>query len=76
MYIYIFKLKHRIVCLQFGWYHPAQPGSLTRWFTFLFLLGSVPAGYCSARIYKVFRGKSWVLNSILVSLFNEETVKL
>ncbi|KAL7326661.1 hypothetical protein PS15p_208960 [Mucor circinelloides] len=56
-----------IVCLQFGWYHPAQPGSLTRWFTFLFLLGSAPAGYWSARIYKVFRGKSWVLNSILTA---------
>ncbi|KAI8985133.1 hypothetical protein BDB01DRAFT_789023 [Pilobolus umbonatus] len=57
-----------IVCLYMGWYHPAQPGSLTRWFTLLFMLGSVPAGYWSARVYKVFRGKSWILNSVLTSL--------
>ncbi|CAO3623423.1 unnamed protein product [Mucor hiemalis] len=56
-----------IVCLSMGWYHPAQPGSLVRWFTFFFLLGGVPAGYWSARIYKVFRGKSWILNSILTA---------
>ncbi|RCI01909.1 hypothetical protein CU098_011477, partial [Rhizopus stolonifer] len=56
------------LCLQLGWYHPAQPGSLARWFTFLFLLGAIPAGYWSARIYKVFRGKSWVLNSILTAV--------
>jgi transmembrane 9 superfamily protein 2/4 len=28
-----------IACLQLGWYHPAQPGSLTRLFTLFFLLG-------------------------------------
>ncbi|CEP16690.1 hypothetical protein [Parasitella parasitica] len=56
-----------IVCLQLDWYHPAQPGSLTRWFTFLFTLGSIPAGYWSAKVYKVFRGKSWMLNSLLTS---------
>ncbi|KAI8635912.1 hypothetical protein BD408DRAFT_438412 [Parasitella parasitica] len=56
-----------IICLQLGWFHPAQPRSLTRWFTFLFILGSVPAGYWSARVYKVFRGKSWMLNSLLTS---------
>ncbi|KAG2200538.1 hypothetical protein INT47_012324 [Mucor saturninus] len=56
-----------IVSLYMGWYHPAQPGSLTRWFTFFYLLGGVPAGYASARVYKVFRGKSWILNSILTA---------
>ncbi|KAG2228934.1 hypothetical protein INT48_001509 [Thamnidium elegans] len=56
-----------IVCLYMGWYHPAQPGSLTRWFTLLYLVGSLPAGYWSARIYKLFRGKSWILNSILTA---------
>lgn len=56
-----------IVCLHMGWYHPAQPGSLVRWFTFFFLLGGAPAGYWSARIYKVFRGKSWILNSVLTA---------
>lgn len=27
-----------LVSLYMGWYHPAQPGSLTRWFTFFYLL--------------------------------------
>ncbi|KAG1460063.1 hypothetical protein G6F46_005794 [Rhizopus delemar] len=50
-----------------GWYHPAEPTSFTQWFTCLFFVGSIPAGYWSARIYKVFRGKSWILNSLLTS---------
>lgn len=57
-----------LVSLQMSWYHPAQPGSLVRWFTVFFLVGSVPSGYCSARMYKVYRGKSWVLNSLLVNI--------
>ncbi|OBZ83203.1 Transmembrane 9 superfamily member 7, partial [Choanephora cucurbitarum] len=57
-----------MICLQFGWYHPAQPRSLIHWFTFLFILSSVPGGYCSARVYKVFRGRSWTLNSVLTAL--------
>lgn len=57
-----------IIALYLGWYHPAQPGAFTRWFTVFFMLASLVGGYCSARIYKVFRGKSWVLNSILVCI--------
>jgi transmembrane 9 superfamily protein 2/4 len=33
----------------------------------LIIFISIPAGYWSARIYKVFRGKTWLLNSILTS---------
>ncbi|CEI87615.1 hypothetical protein RMCBS344292_02025 [Rhizopus microsporus] len=56
-----------LTALYMGWYHPAEPTLLTRRATALFLLGSFPAGYWSARVYKVFRGKAWVLNSLLTS---------
>jgi transmembrane 9 superfamily protein 2/4 len=36
-------------------------------YSFFCFHDSVPAGYWSARIYKVFRGKSWRLNSILTA---------
>ncbi|KAI7900122.1 Endomembrane protein 70-domain-containing protein [Cokeromyces recurvatus] len=64
----IFVFSGLICALKMNWCNPVQPGSLTRWFTLLFLLGSVPGSYWSARMYKVFRGKSWVLNSILVNM--------
>lgn len=44
----------------------------------VFGLFSFPAGYWSARVYKVFRGKAWVLNSLLVrlvALWNDLTSK-
>ncbi|KAI7899165.1 uncharacterized protein BX663DRAFT_222320 [Cokeromyces recurvatus] len=63
----IFVFSGLICALKMNWCNPVQPGSLTRWFTLLFLLGSVPGSYWSARMYKVFRGKSWVLNSILTA---------
>jgi transmembrane 9 superfamily protein 2/4 len=28
-----------IGCLFMGWYHPAEPASLTRWVTFFIILG-------------------------------------
>ncbi|KAI9485337.1 MAG: hypothetical protein EXX96DRAFT_5403 [Benjaminiella poitrasii] len=56
-----------ICAVKLEWCQPIQPGSLTRWFTLLFLFGSVPGAYWSARMYKVFRGKSWVLNSFLTA---------
>ncbi|KAI9260834.1 hypothetical protein BY458DRAFT_439880 [Sporodiniella umbellata] len=49
------------------WYHPAQPMVLTQWFTALFIFGSLPGGYASAKLYKVFRGKSWILNGLLTA---------
>ncbi|KAI8360777.1 hypothetical protein BD560DRAFT_473982 [Blakeslea trispora] len=57
-----------IMSLQLGWYHPAQPRSLIHWFMFFFVLSAAPGGYWSARIYKVFRGRSWGLNSVLTAL--------
>ncbi|RCI06966.1 hypothetical protein CU098_012340 [Rhizopus stolonifer] len=56
-----------LFALYRGWYHPAEPTAFAQWFTGLFLIGSVPGGYSSARVYKVFRGKSWVLNSLLTA---------
>ncbi|KAI8977554.1 hypothetical protein BDF20DRAFT_913864 [Mycotypha africana] len=50
-----------------GWFHPMQPRSFIRFFVLFYLIGSVPGGYYSARLYKVFRGKSWVLNGTLTA---------
>ncbi|KAI9322409.1 hypothetical protein BX666DRAFT_2022888 [Dichotomocladium elegans] len=45
----------------------AQPGSIIRLAAFFYVLSSVAAGYYSARIYKVFRGRSWFLNTALTA---------
>ncbi|CAO3591192.1 unnamed protein product [Absidia cylindrospora] len=51
-----------------GWIFIAKPGSLISSFINLYVPSSCFAGYWSARIYKVFRGKSWMFNAVLTSL--------
>ncbi|KAJ8661005.1 hypothetical protein O0I10_003227 [Lichtheimia ornata] len=57
-----------LVCMVLGTSHPAQPGSLFRTAFVIYMLSSILAGYHSARIYKVFRGRSWFLNTILTAI--------
>ncbi|KAI9308707.1 hypothetical protein BJ944DRAFT_259744 [Cunninghamella echinulata] len=51
-----------------GWVHPAKHGALISLFIKLYIPGSFIAGYWSARIYKVFKGKSWTFNAVMTSL--------
>jgi len=48
-----------LVCALLGFLSPANRGSLLTAFVLIFVfLGSV-AGYCTSRLYKLFRGTSW-----------------
>ncbi|KAI8367566.1 uncharacterized protein BYT42DRAFT_131169 [Radiomyces spectabilis] len=47
--------------------HPAKPSSLLTCGVTIFLLTGFIGGFSSARIYKTFRGKSWLLNAFLTA---------
>ncbi|KAI9495121.1 Endomembrane protein 70-domain-containing protein [Zychaea mexicana] len=57
-----------IVCIANGYCHPAKPGAILNFAATAYIWTSAVAGYYSARIYKVFRGRSWFLNTVLTSI--------
>jgi len=50
-----------------GFLSPANQGSLLTGFIVLFMCMGSFAGYTSARIYKMFRGKAWKRNTTLTA---------
>jgi transmembrane 9 superfamily protein 2/4 len=56
-----------MVCALFGLTSPANRGGLLTTLLMLFVFMGSFAGYCSARIYKLFNGKQWKQNTILTA---------
>ncbi|KAI8136664.1 hypothetical protein BJV82DRAFT_638652 [Fennellomyces sp. T-0311] len=57
-----------IGCIAMGHCHPAQPGAILNFAATVYIWTSFVAGYYSARIYKVFRGRSWFFNTVLTAI--------
>ncbi|ORY93753.1 hypothetical protein BCR43DRAFT_495268 [Syncephalastrum racemosum] len=64
----LFTAAITLGALFFGYCHPAQPGAIVFWAVRSYVLSAGLAGFWSARIYKVFRGRSWLLNATLTSI--------
>ncbi|KAF9438457.1 hypothetical protein BGZ76_007711 [Entomortierella beljakovae] len=58
-----------IIFALFGVLNPSYRGGFVSFGLFLFVFAGVFAGYYSARLYKVFRGKSWTQNAIVTATF-------
>ncbi|KAI7865594.1 hypothetical protein BDF14DRAFT_1730031, partial [Spinellus fusiger] len=56
-----------LVGAMYDYYHPAQPGALLAWLICGVFPGSILGGYYSGRVYKAFRGRSWLLNGGLTA---------
>jgi len=56
-----------MLCALFGLISPASRGGLLSALLFLFVCMGSFAGYCSARVYKLFNGKMWKQNTILTA---------
>ncbi|KAI9018079.1 Endomembrane protein 70-domain-containing protein [Phycomyces nitens] len=54
-------------CVMLGICHPAQPGALLLRFMIGQMPGCLLAGYVTGKIYRMFRGKPWVLNGCLTA---------
>lgn len=57
-----------------GFLSPANQGSLLTAFIFLFVFSGSFAGYFSARLYKMFKGKAWKRNTTLTAFAFPGTV--
>ncbi|KAI8066462.1 hypothetical protein BC940DRAFT_240290 [Gongronella butleri] len=58
-------LGYLIVSIANDWVHLANPASIIHLLTKTYIFTSVLAGYWSARVYKMFRGRSWLFNAAL-----------
>jgi len=56
-----------MVCALFGLTSPANRGALLTTLLLLYVFMGSFSGYCSARIYKLFNGKEWKINTLLTS---------
>lgn len=56
-----------MVCALFGLTSPANRGGLLTTLLLLYVFMGSFAGYCSARVYKLFNGKLWKQNTILTA---------
>ncbi|ORX58674.1 hypothetical protein DM01DRAFT_1318052 [Hesseltinella vesiculosa] len=60
--------SYLMLAISKDWVHLANPASIIRLLIKSFVYTSVIAGYWSARIYKVFRGRSWFFNACLTGV--------
>ena len=58
-----------MVCALFGLTSPANRGGLLTTLLMLFVFMGSFAGYCSARVYKLFGGKEWKKNTVMTAMF-------
>lgn len=58
-----------MVCALFGLMSPANRGTLLTSVCLIFVFMGSFAGYFSARIYKLFHGKEWKMNTLMAALF-------
>lgn len=56
-----------LVLACMGLLSPARRGSLVTCLMVLFMLSGIVAGYCSARLYKAFRGRAWQMCTIFTA---------
>ncbi|KAL0075160.1 Endomembrane protein 70-domain-containing protein [Phycomyces blakesleeanus] len=54
-------------CVMLGTCHPAQPGALLLRFMIGQMPGCLLAGFVTGKIYRMFKGKPWVLNGCLTA---------
>ena len=57
-----------MVCALFGLTSPANRGGLLTTLLLLFVFMGSFAGFCSARVYKLFGGKQWKQNTVLTAM--------
>jgi len=58
-----------MVCALFGLTSPGNRGGLLTTLLILFVFMGSFAGYCSARVYKLFGGKEWKKNTVMTAMF-------
>ena len=58
-----------MVCAIFGLTSPGNRGGLLTTLLILFVFMGSFAGYCSARVYKLFGGKEWKKNTVMTAMF-------
>ena len=52
----------------FGFLNPEKRSNIMNYEIFIFCIMGIPGGYISSKVYQLFKGRKWILNSLLTSL--------